>query len=292
MSTIAPLIADHKTYSETAAQERDTMLTAERRRRILEMLATDERVEVSGLAEHFDVSESTVRRDLRTLARSGTIERTHGGALASTILEPSFARKRTENRPQKLAVGRAAARLVEPGATVFFDAGTTTLEVARAIGSVRNLTVVTTSLAIALEMVERATVHVVGGTLKERTMALIGPMAERSIDQMHVDLAFIGANGVAVGAGITTPTWEEASVKARMIATATTAVVVADGSKVGAVTFARVAGLEEVDLFITDDGAPAQEIQKLRSAGLRVEVAPVNPAEPRLSVAADDEVVA
>lgn len=268
------------------------MLTAERRRRILEILAADERAEVAGLAARFDVSESTVRRDLGLLARSGAIERIHGGALASALLEPSFAQNRAANRPQKQAIARAAARLVEPGATIIFDAGTTTLELARAIRSVRNLTVVTTSLSIALELAERATVLVIGGTLKERTMALIGPMAERSIEQMHVDMAFIGANGVSASAGVTTPTWEEASVKAGMIATATIAVLVADGSKVGAATFARVVGLDAIDLFITDDSAPASELQKLRAAGLQIEVVSVDSAAPRLGVAPANEGVA
>ena len=249
------------------------MLTAERRRHILEILATDERAEVSVLATRFDVSESTIRRDLESLARSGAIERTRGGAVPALRLEPSFAQKRRSHEAEKLAIARTAARLVEPGSSVLLDAGTTTLSVARALRGIRDLTVATTSLPIALELADRAWVTVVGGALRERTVALVGPLAERAIEQLHVDIAFLGTNGVAVGAGFTTPTWEEASVKSRMIGAATTAVVVADGSKVGEITFARICDLGEVDLLVTDSSAPPAELTALRTAGLRIDVA-------------------
>ncbi len=268
------------------------MLTAERRRHILEILAADQRAEVAELAARFEVSESTIRRDLESLARDGAIERTRGGAVPALRLEPSYAQKRRSHGVEKLAIARAAARLVERGASVLLDAGTTTLEVARALRGVRDLTVATTSLPIALELADRARVIVVGGALKERTVALVGPLAERAIEQLHVDVAFVGTNGVAVGAGFTTPTWEEASVKARMIAAATTAVVVADGSKIGQITFARICGLDEVHLLVTDESAPAAEVAALRTAGLRVEIAAADAESTRLAVAAGDDGVA
>jgi DeoR family fructose operon transcriptional repressor len=268
------------------------MLTAERRRHILGILAADERAEVSDLAARFDVSESTIRRDLESLARSGAIERTRGGAVPALRLEPSYAQKRHSHEVEKLAIARAAARLVEPGASVLLDAGTTTLSVARALRGIRELTVATTSLPIALELADRARVIVVGGALRDRTVALVGPLAERAIDQLHVDIAFIGTNGVAVGAGFTTPTWEEASVKARMIGAATTAVVVADGSKVGEITFARICDLDAVDLLVTDESAPPAELTALRTAGLRIDVAALVEEQDRVSVASDGGEVA
>jgi DeoR family fructose operon transcriptional repressor len=268
------------------------MLTAERRRHILEILATDERAEVADLAARFDVSESTIRRDLESLAQSGAIERTRGGAVPALRLEPSYAQKRRSHEVEKLAIAQAAARLVEPGTSVLLDAGTTTLSVARALRGIRDLTVATTSLPIALELADRARVIVVGGALRDRTVALVGPLAERAIEQLHVDVAFVGTNGVAVGAGFTTPTWEEASVKARMIGAATTAVVVADGSKVGEITFARICDLGEVDLLVTDASAPPAELAALRTAGLRIEVAPQTVAADGRAIAADGRAVA
>ena len=99
--------------------------------------------------------------------------------------------------------------------------------------------------------------------MKAQALALVGPPAERSIEQMHVDIAFLGMNGVAAGAGLTTPTWGEAATRARMIAAGRTAVVLADSSKLGAVSFARIAGLNDADLVVTDQGPPAGEIAAL-----------------------------
>jgi DeoR/GlpR family transcriptional regulator of sugar metabolism len=262
------------------------MLTAERRRQILDILTTDERAEVAALAIRFTVSESTIRRDLEWLSRSGAVERIRGGAVPALRVEPSYEQKRRSHEVEKRAIARAAARLVEPGGSILLDAGTTTLAVARALRGIRDLTVATTSLPIALELVDRARVIVVGGMLRERTVALVGPLAERTVDQLHVDVAFVGTNGVAVGAGFTTPTWEEASIKARMIGAATTSVVVADGSKLGEITFAKICGLEEVDLLVTDRSAPVGELAALRTAGLRIDVAA--PEEGADSPASDD----
>ncbi|MGC8633176.1 MAG: DeoR/GlpR family DNA-binding transcription regulator [Candidatus Limnocylindrales bacterium] len=256
------------------------MMTAERRRQILEVLSTDSRAEVPALAARFGVSESTIRRDLQVLAQDGAVERTRGGAVPASRFEPSFREKETTHLAEKAAIARAASELVQPGQTVFLDAGTTTLELARLLCGRIDVTVATNSIPIAVELAQHLRLIVTGGQAKEQTLALVGPLAERSIEQMHVDIAFLGMNGVAVGAGLTTPTWEEAATKARMIASGRTAVVLADSSKLGAVSFARVAGLEEVDLLLTDDSAPADAVEALRAAGLRVDVVPSRPPLP------------
>ena len=250
------------------------MMTAERRRQILDVLATDARAEVPALALRFGVSESTIRRDLQVLSQDGAVERTRGGAVPSSRFEPSFREKETANRAQKVAIARAAANLVQAGQTVFLDAGTSTLELARVLRTRTDVTVATNSIPIAVELAQHLRLIITGGQVKEQTLAMVGPLAERAIEQMHVDIAFLGMNGVAAGAGLTTPTWEEAATKARMIAAGRTAVVLADSSKLGAVSFARVAGLDEVDLLVTDDGAPAGEVEAIQAAGLRVRAVP------------------
>ncbi|HEY8870180.1 MAG TPA: DeoR/GlpR family DNA-binding transcription regulator [Candidatus Limnocylindrales bacterium] len=248
------------------------MLVGERRRRIVEVLAADARASVADLAVRFAVSESTIRRDLQLLSENGAVERTHGGALPPSRFEPSFGEKETVNRSQKAAIAAAALDLVEPGQTVFLDAGTTTLELARLLRSRPDVTVASNSVPVAVELANRLRLILTGGTAKESTLALVGPLAERSIAEMHVDIAFLGMNGVSATAGFTTPTWEEAAAKARMIGSARLAVVLVDSTKLGAVTFAHVAGLDEVDLVITDDRAPADQIEALRAAGLDVRV--------------------
>jgi DeoR/GlpR family transcriptional regulator of sugar metabolism len=250
------------------------MLVGERRRRIVDLLASHERAEVGELAARFAVSESTIRRDLQLLSERGVLERTRGGALHPSRFEPSFGQKSTESRAEKEAIAAEAVRLIDEGQTILLDAGTTTLELARALRMRRDITVVTNSVPIALELANRVVLILTGGVVKESTLALIGPIAERSIEQMHVDIAFIGMNGVSATAGLTTPTLEEAATKARMIGAARLAVVLADSTKLGAVTFARVAGIDEVDVIITDGRAPAAELVALRSVGTEVRVAP------------------
>jgi DeoR/GlpR family transcriptional regulator of sugar metabolism len=254
------------------------MLVGERRRRIVEVLASNQRAQVDELAARFSVSESTIRRDLQLLSERGVLERTHGGALQPSRFEPSFGQKETESRLEKMAIAREAARLVQQGQTVFLDAGTTTLELARLLPSRLDITVATNSVPIAAELADRVRLILTGGTVKESTLALTGPMAERSIEHMHVDIAFVGMNGVSAAAGFTTPTLEEAATKAKMIAAARMAVVLADGTKFGLVTFARVADLDEVDLVITDERAPAAEVELLRAAGVEIAFATVRAA--------------
>ncbi|MDQ2933618.1 MAG: DeoR/GlpR family DNA-binding transcription regulator [Chloroflexota bacterium] len=250
------------------------MMVGERRRKIVDVLESDDRAQVGELAARFGVSHSTIRRDLQLLSKSGVVERTHGGVLHPSRFEPSFGQKETENRGQKRAIARAAAQLVQPGHTVFLDGGTTTLELARELRSRNDITIASNSVPIAVELANRVRLILTGGSVKESTLALVGPIAERSIEQMHVDIAFIGMNGVSSGAGFTTPTWEEAATKVRMIHAGRVAVVLADGSKLGTVTFAHVARPDEVDLLITDEAASAAEVEALRAAGLQVRLAP------------------
>ena len=255
------------------------MLVGERRRRIVELLTSDDRAEVAELARRFAVSESTIRRDLQQLSAEGVVERTRGGALPPSRFEPTFGDKATTNRSQKISIARAAAALVEPGQTVFLDAGTTTLELARLLRSRSDITVASNSVPVAFELANSARLILTGGTAREATLALVGPLAERAIEQMHADLAFVGMNGVSPQAGLTTPTWEEAATKSRMIATARSAVVLADSSKLGRISFAHVATLGQVDRIITDGGADPADVAALRAAGARVQVVPVDSAE-------------
>lgn len=118
-----------------------------------------------------------------------------------------------------------------------------------------------------------------GGQVKERTLALVGPLAERALERLHADVAFLGINGVTPEAGFTTPSLEEAAVKAALIRAAREVVVLADSSKLGQVSFAHVAALGEVDLLITDEEAPEPTLRALRQAGLRVELAPLRSGE-------------
>ncbi|GAB6876904.1 DeoR/GlpR family DNA-binding transcription regulator [Thermaerobacter litoralis] len=255
------------------------MFAEQRRRQIIALLTSDRAVSVTELAARFGVSESTIRRDLREMEELGLVERTHGGAVLPDLrrYEPAFHQKEAERRAEKDAIARMAAQLVETGDTIILDSGTTTLALARLLRSCTDLTVVTNSIVIAGELAAAPGVEVVvtGGTVKGRTMALVGAEVVRFLSRVNVDRVFLGINGIDLEAGLTTPTLAEAETKRAMMRAAREVVLLADHSKLGRVTFAHVADLKEVDRLITDSGAPPQFVSQLRESGLEVHVAPV-----------------
>ncbi|MBY6275638.1 DeoR/GlpR family DNA-binding transcription regulator [Symbiobacterium thermophilum] len=250
------------------------MFPEERKRRIIERVRSGAAVTVQDLAQVFGVSESTIRRDLRELEREGLLERTHGGAVPAdpTLTEPSYAEKSDQNRAEKMAIARVAAGMVHDGASIILDAGTTTLEIARLLKDRRNLTVVTNAYPIAAELADAPGVEVIvtGGTVRGKTLALVGPLAEQVLEQVNADLVFLGTNGIDIERGLTTPTPAEASVKRRMIAAARKVVVVADSSKAWRVAFAAVAPVSSMHMLISDRGLDPRLAHELLARGIQV----------------------
>ncbi|OTA41509.1 MAG: hypothetical protein A6D92_06075 [Symbiobacterium thermophilum] len=171
-----------------------------------------------------------------------------------------------------MAIARVAAGMVHDGASIILDAGTTTLEIARLLKDRRNLTVVTNAYPIAAELADAPGVEVIvtGGTVRGRTLALVGPLAEQALQQVNVDIAFLGTNGIDIERGLTTPTTAEASVKRRMIAAARKVVVVADSSKAWRVAFAAVAPISSIHMLISDRGLDPRLAQELLGRGVQV----------------------
>ncbi|WP_432505896.1 DeoR/GlpR family DNA-binding transcription regulator [Kineococcus arenarius] len=237
------------------------MLARSRQEAILDAVRRRGGVRVADLVEQLGVSDMTVRRDIAELARRGLVERVHGGAAAAgSSTEPGFAAKSTIRTAQKRAVGALAASLVEPGASVALSAGTTTVEVARHLRDVPGLTVVTNSPPVAELLHDPArtdrTVVLTGG-IRTPSDALVGPVAVRSLRDLHVDHLFLGVHGLDERAGLTTPNLVEADTDRALVAAASRVVVVADATKWGVVGLTTIATLEEVDVLVSDDGLPA-----------------------------------
>ncbi len=254
------------------------MFASERQNHILGILREDKAVKVSELSSTFGVSEMTTRRDLLALERAGLLKRTFGGAVVAPnffALQLSFAEKETVCAEEKTSIGLAAARLIRDGETVAFGASTTTLQVVRHIGEVENLTVVTNAINIAMELANRPNIKllVTGGSLRERSFALVGPFGEAMLGQIHINKLFLGATGISVEHGATTLDLLEAAMYKVMMQAAGEVIVVADHSKFGRVTLAPIAGIEEVTKIITDTGIPAEYLQELRKRGVEVIVA-------------------
>ncbi|QDQ26857.1 DeoR/GlpR transcriptional regulator [Chitinimonas arctica] len=229
------------------------MFAEERHQRILDALTRHGRVEVAALARDLGVSEDTVRRDLKALTEKGFLQKTHGGAVLLATAQIRFP-ARTAIRPAaKAGLGAAAAALVEAHQTIFIDAGTTTLELARAL-EVTPLCVVTNSLDVATVLADRPGIDLVlsGGLWCAPERYFAGPTAVALIASHRADMAFLGACAVHAKLGVTATHASDAQVKAAMIAHSASAVLVTDDSKFGQIAPYSVAALSDFDRLITD----------------------------------------
>ncbi|MFC4767968.1 DeoR/GlpR family DNA-binding transcription regulator [Effusibacillus consociatus] len=251
----------------------------ERKIKILEYVQQHSRASVQELCQSFEVSEATIRRDLKELEEAKLLRRTHGGAvsLQSVNFEPTFVEKEDKFLKEKQAIARKAIEFIEEGDTILLDSGTTTLHLAKELKPLTRLTMVTNSIMIAheLEGVPGIEVMMIGGTLRRETLALVGPLAEQALNMIRVDKAFVAINGLDITEGLTTPNLLEAATKRKMIQSAKTVFLLADHSKVGKVAFAKVAEVQEIDKCISDNAMPVSVINQLEKLG--VDVYTVNP---------------
>jgi len=249
------------------------MFAEERRLKIAEIINRGDSVKVSQLAKKFNVSESTIRRDLDELEKSGVILRTHGGAVSKGInrLEATFIEKQDKYAEEKDKIGKIAAEEIKDGDTIILDSGTTTWHVPKYIEA-KNITIITNSIALAYELSNRNDIKVIntGGFIRSNTKAQVGPIAERTIKQFRVDKVFLGANGVSLKFGITTPTLEEASVKQSMIDVANKVYLLVDESKFEQVYFSWICDLNDIDYLVTNKERPLEEMDYYKNIGVKV----------------------
>lgn len=250
------------------------MYATERQQAILERARLEGRVEVRDLAEQLDVTPETVRRDLTALERRGVLRRAHGGAIPVERLgiEPGIADREARMAGQKERIAKAALDELPDGGAVILDAGTTTVRLAELLPTDRELTVVTHGLPIAALLAARPniTLHLLGGAVRGRTLAAVGPWTERALQDVYAEVAFLGTNGLTLERGLTTPDLAEAQVKRALVAAARRTVVLADHTKVGRSDFAQVAPLSAVDTLITDSGLETDMADEIEAAGPRV----------------------
>lgn len=250
------------------------MYAEERQQVILEHARTNGRVDVATLAEEFDVTSETIRRDLTILERHGVLRRVHGGAIPVERLgfEPALATRESVHTEEKARIAKAALAEVPAEGSILLDAGSTTGRLAELLPGDRELTVVTHSVNIGLALSTRPnlTIMLVGGRLRARTLATVDAWALQALSETFVDVAFIAANGVSVERGLTTPYSAEAMVKRAAIASARRCVLLADHTKVGNDHFTRFGSLKDIDTLITDDGIDAAVAAEIESVGPHV----------------------
>lgn len=252
------------------------MKAEERQKKISEYLQKAEFASLEELAKHVVASVSTVRRDLTDLEAGGTIRRTHGGA---RLLNPqsdefAFSWRDTLQLPEKEAIGKACADLVLPGQSVIIDSGTTVYHAARHLEP-RVLQVITNSLPVANLFASNQRVEVVvsGGVIYPRLGVLVGPLAADAFSKIHADVAIMSGGGITLD-GITNSHALLIDIQQAMIRAAGKVIFCLDHTKFGRRSVARLCGLSEIDVVVTDSAAPSDLVQALRSQGLEVLVAP------------------
>lgn len=249
------------------------MASRERRTEIQAVLAAQGRVAISELAQTFDVSEMTIRRDLETLEAQGVARRVRGGAISavSRSYEPPFASRAVQAQQAKQAIAEAAAAFVDFGETAILDVGSTALELARCLRGRGGLTVVTPNVRAAIELANEPDTRVIltGGIVRPGELSLIGDTAERTFAELNCDVLFLGIGGVHPDKGFTEYNLDDARIKRAALAAASRCVALADGSKLDRICLATVAPLGAADVLISD-AAEHPTLAAARDAGVEV----------------------
>jgi DeoR family fructose operon transcriptional repressor len=241
------------------------------------VLSTTGEITMAEISAMLDVTGETVRKDLIALERQGLLRRVHGGALPVEHLsfgEPNVA-SRVEYTEEKRRIARAALAHLPRAGSVLLDSGSTTVQLAELMPPEHQLTVFTNALPIALTLLTRHkfAVYMLGGRVRETSLASVEGWATRALEEINVDVAFLGTNGISLTRGLTTPDPAEAAIKRLMCASAHKRVLLADSSKFGVANLCQHADLTEIDVLITDSGLADADRMALVAEGITVEIA-------------------
>lgn len=251
---------------------RVTMLTTQRKRLILDVLSRDGQVVAKQLSNELGLSEDTIRRDLRELAAEGLLQRVHGGALPASPTVAALDVRRGMAVTAKSALGARAAGLIQAGQTVFFDGGTSNVEIVRHLPQEFAFTAITHSPTIAVELESRPLVDVIliGGRMFRHSMVAVGALAVEAITRIRADVFFLGVTGVHAEEGLTTGDAEEAAIKRALIGRAGETMVLATSDKLGTVSPYRIAGLDEVATLLVETDADSDKVAAMTARGVAV----------------------
>jgi len=249
------------------------MNTISRRVKILEVLNSEGQVTVSELSKKFNVSEVTIRNDLSHLAGKELLIKTRGGGLKTQRvgIDQHLNDKAKINSKEKQAIGKKAAELINDNDTIIIDSGTTTIEIAKNLSRIKNLTVITNALNIASQLIrDEIKVIVLGGILRTASLSLTGPIGENSIKNFYCDKCFLGVDGIDSQSGIYTPNLEEAHLNRMMINASKEVIIVTDSNKFKRKSFAHIAPITKVNMIVTDSKIPEDELKNLQNMGIKV----------------------
>ncbi|MBD9479101.1 DeoR/GlpR family DNA-binding transcription regulator [Pseudoxanthomonas sp. PXM02] len=255
--------------------------TSQRRLQISELVRQHGSVQVATLARRFGVSMQTVRKDLRYLTERGVMARAYGGAIDSGVVgtgtgngasaEPHYEAKRTSHLDEKRRIGQRAAALVKAGDTIAIDSGTTAIQLAESLPNIE-VTVVTNDFGVLGALAPKNNINIVmlGGELRRKNMAFYGGLTVEALDALHVDMLFLGVDGLDLERGITTHYEPEAMLNRKMVEAARVVVAITDSSKFGKICLHRIVPVADLNVLITDRGAPGDIVQAAEQLGFEL----------------------
>lgn len=252
------------------------MLTEERRIALVEQARKVGRVDVVNAAKTFSVAVETIRRDLDVLQRRGLMRRVHGGAIAMDRFtrEFSVAERRGIQYEQKMKIAEVASKYIPMSGSIFLDAGTTIECLNPYLRDRKDLTVITNCIVSALQIGDSSTnVILLSGKLRPLTLSAVGELALSAMEDFHVDISFLGTNGVDPIIGFTTPDPDEAAVKRKMISHSKETIMIADSTKFGQSYAARFAQIHDIDRLITDVNVDQSSIAIIEKSDVEVVLA-------------------
>jgi DeoR family transcriptional regulator, fructose operon transcriptional repressor len=236
----------------------------QRRHSTVGPLEKQKNVRAERLANRFEVSETTIQKNLITFDKKVSTHRDSNGETCSS--QGRLVQARREN-----AIAQLALNYIAEGLTILLDAGSTTLSLARALrGNFQSLCIITNSIPAALELSKtNFQILLTGGEVGDSNLALLGSAATKTLKRYHADRAFLGTSGITVGHGYSTPDPLEAQVKQAMIRSADETYVLADSSKFGHAYLQSFASLSAISLTLTDSGMPDEFRDAFAERGIR-----------------------
>jgi len=249
--------------------------TVNRRNQIILDIQKKGQVLVDELSKQFKVSEVTIRNDLEQLERKNLLVRARGGAInfeSKVRIDHRLNEKGKINYKEKTEIGKRAAKLINEGDTIIVDSGTTTIEIVKNISHIKELTLITNAINIVNELSNCPGINVIipGGYLRQNSMSLVGPMAERNLRNLHVDKLFLGVDGFDTKMGVYTPNIEESHLNEIMIEVAKEVIVVTDSSKFKHRSFAYICPINKIHAVVTDGGIEFEDRKRLEDEGIKV----------------------
>jgi DeoR/GlpR family transcriptional regulator of sugar metabolism len=248
------------------------VLTSQRKKLILERLRRDGQIIAKNLSAELELSEDTIRRDLRELAAEGLLQRVHGGALPASPAIADLSARQNIGTTGKTAIGRVAANMIQPGQIVILDGGTTAIQLARHLPLELRATIITHSPSVAVELEHHAQLEVIllGGSLFKHSMVAVGAATVAAISQIRADTYFMGATGIHPTVGLTTGDLEEAHVKRALMNSAAESIALASIEKLNAASPYQIAPLEELSGIITERDVPEDVTAPFEKMGLTI----------------------